>query len=158
MSCCHEAAQILIAVLGGEEMTKKVAGGTRWWQVRGIAGVEANWVANKKEWNKAARQRSASDTPNRSQPSNPPVNGHDNGANESDTYTPELDPMRCMLYFHGGMDSSIATQSLNFQRRSTRFILGGYFFGSTDQERLCINRYSRYVITRTIRRCLIVPF
>ena len=107
MSCCDEAAQILIAALGGEEMTKKIAGGTRWWQVRGIAGVEANWVANKKEWNKAERQHPASDTRSRSPPSNPSIDGHDGGADKNDRYTPELDPMRCMLYFHGGMDSPI---------------------------------------------------
>ena len=38
MSCCDEAAKHLIKALGGEEMTKKTVGGTKWWQVRGFNG------------------------------------------------------------------------------------------------------------------------
>ena len=38
MSKCDEAAGYLIKALGGEEMTKRVVGGTKWWQVRGIKG------------------------------------------------------------------------------------------------------------------------
>lgn len=38
MSCCDEAAKIVIQALGGEEMTKKLVGGTKWWQVRGVKG------------------------------------------------------------------------------------------------------------------------
>ncbi|KAF8317651.1 alpha/beta-hydrolase [Clavulina sp. PMI_390] len=89
ISCCDAAAPILIAALGGEERAKEITGGTRWWQVRGIAGVDANWVANKKEWNKAERER-------RSSQSTKPTK------EDNTTYTPDLDPMRCMLYFHGG--------------------------------------------------------
>lgn len=40
MSCCDDAATYLIQALGGDEMTKKVVGGTKWWQVRGIKGYE----------------------------------------------------------------------------------------------------------------------
>lgn len=38
MSCCDEAADIVVQALGGEEMTKRVVGGTKWWQVRGVKG------------------------------------------------------------------------------------------------------------------------
>lgn len=38
MSCCDEAAKYLIKALGGEECTKRVVGGTKWWQVRGVKG------------------------------------------------------------------------------------------------------------------------
>lgn len=38
MSCCDEAAKYLIKALGGEEFTKRVVGGTKWWQVRGVKG------------------------------------------------------------------------------------------------------------------------
>ncbi|CUA69250.1 AB hydrolase superfamily protein C4A8,06c [Schizosaccharomyces pombe 972h-] [Rhizoctonia solani] len=36
-------------------------------------------------------------------------------------YEPEMDDMRCMLYIHGG----------------------GYYFGSVDQQRFCVQRYAR---------------
>lgn len=38
MSCCDAAATYLIRVLGGEEVAKRVIGGVKWWQVRGLEG------------------------------------------------------------------------------------------------------------------------
>ena len=38
MPCCDEAASYLIKAMGGEEVTKRVVGGTKWWQVRGLKG------------------------------------------------------------------------------------------------------------------------
>lgn len=38
LSTCNAAATNLIKAFGGEEMTKQVVGGTKWWQVRGIHG------------------------------------------------------------------------------------------------------------------------
>ena len=38
ISCCDEAAEIIVQALGGEEMTKRIVGGTKWWQVRGVKG------------------------------------------------------------------------------------------------------------------------
>lgn len=49
--------------------------------------------------------------------------------------------MRCMLYFHGGELMYYG----GFILRILTYLLGGYFFGSTDQERFCIQRYARYV-------------
>jgi hypothetical protein len=39
-----------VKALGGEEMAYKIAGGTKWWQVRAGPGVEAEWVVLKKDW------------------------------------------------------------------------------------------------------------
>ena len=38
ISSCDAAADIVIQALGGEALTKKVVGGTKWWQVRGLKG------------------------------------------------------------------------------------------------------------------------
>ena len=38
LSTCDAAAAYLIKALGGEEFTKRVVGGTKWWQVRGMRG------------------------------------------------------------------------------------------------------------------------
>jgi hypothetical protein len=38
MSCCDAAAQHLITALGGDQVCKRVVGGTKWWQVRGVRG------------------------------------------------------------------------------------------------------------------------
>jgi len=36
--------------MGGEEMAYKIAGGTKWWQVRAGPGVEGEWIILKKDW------------------------------------------------------------------------------------------------------------
>lgn len=45
-----EAASFLITALGGEENTYKIAGGTKWWQVRAGPGVEAEWISMKRDY------------------------------------------------------------------------------------------------------------
>lgn len=41
---CNDAADTLIEWFGPEELTH-VVGGERWWQVRGLSGVDAEWIA-----------------------------------------------------------------------------------------------------------------
>lgn len=111
-SCCDEAATLIIKALGGEENTKRIVGGVKWWQVRGINGyavftivpigvslvrrVEAQWITAKKDWREAKKRQklyeklkediALNDTPE-----------------ETAHYEKEMDAMRCILYLHGGM-------------------------------------------------------
>ncbi|KAH9942207.1 alpha/beta-hydrolase [Epithele typhae] len=90
MSCCDEAATYLINALGGEETTKRIVGGTKWWQVRGMKGVDAEWIAAKKDWEEAKKKQKTR-------------RASMDGAQESSAeYKPEMDQMRCILYAHGG--------------------------------------------------------
>ncbi|TBU41951.1 alpha/beta-hydrolase [Dichomitus squalens] len=118
MTCCDEAATHLIKALGGEEVTKHVVGGTKWWQVRGVKGVDAEWMVAKKDYQEAKKKQKACGT---SGPE-PPENGDANEEMPSQ-YQPEMDEMRCVLYAHGG----------------------GYYFGSLDQERYSIQRLARKI-------------
>ncbi|TFK71796.1 alpha/beta-hydrolase [Pluteus cervinus] len=43
---CNEAADILIDWFGPEEL-KCIVGGERWWQIRGLEGIDAEWIAEK---------------------------------------------------------------------------------------------------------------
>ncbi|KAJ7498735.1 Alpha/Beta hydrolase protein [Mycena latifolia] len=43
---CNEAADILVDWFGPDEL-KAVVGGERWWQVRGLDGVDAEWITQK---------------------------------------------------------------------------------------------------------------
>lgn len=52
LSSCDQAAQAIINYFGPEEL-KNVVGGEKWWQVRGLNGVEAQWVAMTSDWKKA---------------------------------------------------------------------------------------------------------
>lgn len=51
-STSARAADVLIKALGGEEMAFKVVGGTKWWQVRAGKGLECEWIAMKKGYQK----------------------------------------------------------------------------------------------------------
>lgn len=71
---CDEAAVYLIKAFGGEDVMKRVVGGTKWWQVRGTRGcvpfslirscclthtlhrLDAEWISAKKDWQDAKRR------------------------------------------------------------------------------------------------------
>lgn len=38
LTICDKAAEYLIKAFGGDAATKRVVGGTKWWQVRGMRG------------------------------------------------------------------------------------------------------------------------
>jgi hypothetical protein len=47
----------MVQALGGEEMAYKIAGGTKWWQVRAGKGVEGEWIVMKKDWREYSRKK-----------------------------------------------------------------------------------------------------
>ncbi|CAK5282353.1 unnamed protein product [Mycena citricolor] len=115
MSCCDDAAQYVITALGGEEVARRVVGGCKWWQVRGVSGIDAQWITAKKDWQEAKRRDKMRDKP-------PPSPSSASGP-DSAPYEAHMDEMRCILYSHGG----------------------GYYFGSVDQERYSIQRHARKI-------------
>lgn len=54
LESCSDAAKVLIDYFGPEDL-RNVVGGEKWWQIRGIAGVQGEWIAQSKDW-KAARK------------------------------------------------------------------------------------------------------
>lgn len=46
LSSCNAAADTLIDWFGPEEL-KHVVGGERWWQVRGLDGIDGEWITEK---------------------------------------------------------------------------------------------------------------
>ncbi|KAG8685205.1 hypothetical protein FRC11_010946 [Ceratobasidium sp. 423] len=66
LSSCDEAAPLLLQALGGPD----AVGGSKWWQVRGVKGVDAQWVAVKRDWRDAERRRKQ-----RQEPTSPTTNG-----------------------------------------------------------------------------------
>ncbi len=53
LASCDEAARILIDYFGPDEL-KNVVGGEKWWQVRGLTGIEAEWIAQTTDWTKGS--------------------------------------------------------------------------------------------------------
>lgn len=115
MSSCDDAAKILITALGGEEEARRITGGLKWWQVRGVQGVDAQWITAKEDW-KELRRREKERT--KGQDANPQPK-----TDEDQVYEAEMDDMKCILYSHGG----------------------GYYFGSIDQERYSMQRHARKI-------------
>ena len=122
LSKCEEAASYLIKALGGEDVAKRIIGGVKWWQVRGVNGsafvikyvilskfsnifysVDAQWITAKKDWKESKRrdklQRSKGFT-DFSSSAGPEAGQAKNDA----TYDKDMDATRCILYFHGGDD------------------------------------------------------
>ncbi|PSR74944.1 hypothetical protein PHLCEN_2v9433 [Hermanssonia centrifuga] len=108
MSCCDEAAQIVVRALGGEEQTKHLVGGTKWWQVRGLRGVDAEWIVARKDWQEAKRRHQAHEKEragtNEQHKDGSSTDSPQAGASEDGPprYQPEMDEMRCILFAHGG--------------------------------------------------------
>lgn len=46
LKSCNKAADLLIDWFGPEEL-QQVVGGEKWWQVRGLDGIESEWVTEK---------------------------------------------------------------------------------------------------------------
>ncbi|QRV75945.1 carbohydrate esterase family 10 protein [Ceratobasidium sp. AG-Ba] len=142
LSSCNDAADILIKLLRetsapsgsdysseeAEAEFKRVVGGERWWQVRGLDGIEAEWVAMKSDWeniSKAEKRKEKKKQRHREHAAkrNAKHGKHpmeDPLANEE--YTEDIDNLtRVMLYIHGG----------------------AYFWGSINTHRYQITRFAR---------------
>lgn len=46
LASCNQAADILVEWFGPSEL-RSVVGGERWWQVRGLDGIEGEWITQK---------------------------------------------------------------------------------------------------------------
>ncbi|KAF8963661.1 hypothetical protein BDZ97DRAFT_1939461 [Flammula alnicola] len=123
MACCEEAASYLIKALGGEEVAKRLVGGVKWWQVRGVNGVDGQWITARKDWQEAKRRHKIRREREQKGLSNPPLSSEDMQNSKEGVYEKDMDAMRCILYLHGG----------------------GYYFGSVDQERYSIQRHARKI-------------
>ncbi|KXN87458.1 AB hydrolase superfamily protein C4A8.06c [Leucoagaricus sp. SymC.cos] len=124
LSCCDDAAKILVNVLGGEHKAREIVGGVKWWQVRGIEGVDAQWITAKKDWREAKRRRKMCEAQSsHNATASPGLEPQSEPSNDDGTYEKHMDEMRCILYLHGG----------------------GYYFGSVDQERYSIQRHARKI-------------
>ncbi|KAG6813290.1 hypothetical protein H0H92_012445 [Tricholoma furcatifolium] len=134
MSSCDEAAKVLVTAFGGEEVAKRVVGGVKWWQVRGISGVDAQWITAKKDWESAKRRQKMNEKAKETeQPDKDPEELQGEKSADNGCYEKHMDEMRCILYCHGG----------------------GYYFGSVDQER--IQRHARKINGRVFDLFLIRP-
>lgn len=66
MECCNKAADILINWFGPEQL-KTVVGGERWWQVRGLDGIQGEWIAMKRDWEQLRRAEKRKKAPEQGQ-------------------------------------------------------------------------------------------
>lgn len=136
LSSCTQAADYLIKALGGEDQAACITGGTRWWQIRGLNGIDANWIAVKKDMESAKKEslRHVNAIGG---------NQRETGDDKEAEYSSELDPMRCMYYIHGGLVGRLVVRLFLLL---TNVCFRGYFFGSVDQVRYSVQRYARCAV------------
>lgn len=92
LSSCNDAADLLINWFSPDEL-KKIVGGERWWQVRGLDGVDAEWVADKKMLNYDNAVEETIST----------VSAGGRKLSDDETDILRMDPLdKVLLYIHGG--------------------------------------------------------
>lgn len=96
---------------------------------KNLPSVDAQWIVAKKDYHKAKKRRKEWEKERVRR---------ETLENEESTYMPEMDEMRCILYFHGG-ECVVNQGFLHISNKGT----GGYYFGSVDQERYFIQRFAR---------------
>lgn len=104
LESCDEAADILRQYLGPEDL-RAVVGGSFWWTVRGLNGIEAEWLATKQDRSNARKRRRMRHR----------HNGRDRKS--ADEYPADMDGLESvLLYLHGGGYSwgSINTHRFSF--------------------------------------------
>jgi hypothetical protein len=121
-----------------------------------ISSVDGEWMVSKKDL-KPAKERTKS-FENGEQGKEGGKRERERSAQESDTsdsssaedtsgsrYPSDMDGLKCILFFHGGKASFCAQPSFfNFLTwYNSFFSVGGYYFGSIDQERYSIQRFAR---------------
>ena len=148
LSKCEEAASYLIKALGGEGVAKRLIGGVKWWQVRGVNGsailspiwsiflntfysVDAQWITAKTDWEDSKRRHK---TQREEGSTSFSPTGHEKGGAENEgVYDKDMDATRCILYLHGGENFLFVRVMFEVELKSN--VIGGYYFGSVDQER-----------------------
>ncbi|CDZ97386.1 Arylacetamide deacetylase [Phaffia rhodozyma] len=125
LSSCHIAAKYLLQALGGPEQARKIVGGQEWWQVRGIKGVEAEWIVVKKEWIRREKEdkemRNRKGSSEKKSGKGPSLEGLEVEDQDEALRDEGTDGMRTMLYIHGG----------------------AHYWGSINTHRYTIWRYAR---------------
>lgn len=86
LSSCNTAADLLAEWFGPDEL-RRVVGGHKWWQVRGLDGIEAEWITDKKYLSRAKGRANEVDSR---------LSRHEDTIVRMD----HLEPV--MLYIHGG--------------------------------------------------------
>ncbi|KAG2013285.1 endoplasmic reticulum protein [Coprinopsis cinerea AmutBmut pab1-1] len=105
LTTCNEAADVLIDWFGPDDL-KHVVGGERWWQVRGLDGVDGEWIAEREHFDEKADV----------------AKGRKIGRSEEDILRMEqLESV--MLYVHGGgyFWGSINTHRFQILRYARKF-------------------------------------
>ncbi|KAF8609765.1 alpha/beta-hydrolase [Ceratobasidium sp. AG-I] len=142
LSSCNDAADILITLLrqtstpSGSDYSKeeadaefrRVVGGEKWWQVRGLDGLEAEWIAMNNDWEQISKAEKRKEKKKQRHREHAAKRNARHGKHPmedtltNEEYTEDIDNLtRVMLYLHGG----------------------AYFWGSINTHRYQIARFAR---------------
>ena len=124
--------------------------------INSCSRVDGEWIVAKKDWQEAKKrakskesrdedkERREKETNKSTQQSSTADSASTEDPSESG-YTPDMDEQRCILYFHGGKSPSGLWTSFADSDCLVIVTVGGYYFGSVDQERYSIQRFARKI-------------
>jgi hypothetical protein len=123
LSCCNQAADTLIDWFGHDDI-KVTVGGERWWQVRGMDGIDAEWITERAYLSEAK-----------------PCSGPKLSPTDQDITRMENLEAVMVREYHTNMDLSLTyvpvlrpwrwvVQGQSRNRLLTSIVSGGYYFGS----------------------------
>ena len=138
---CALAAKVLIEHFGPAEI-EHVVGGTQWWQrrARKDGGIEAEWIAMRKDWNKEKLDEFSKRTKNKKQRT------EDLDLNSQDYFrSRETTPHNTTTQEKAAAEESAQDiADLNESPRTMLYIHGGaYYFGSINTHRYQLWRHAR---------------
>jgi hypothetical protein len=158
LSCCDDAADYLIKALGGEEVAKRVAGGTKWWQVRGLKGYAFSRFSSVL-WSDMDEGFLRNGSP----PRRTGAKQNSDTRLENRVQTRQTLPKITVNINRRWTSSAVfftfmEVCSMGCLSSSFSLYAGGYYFGSVDQERYSIQRFARKINGRVFGLFLYFPF
>lgn len=94
----------MVEAFGGVEEARRQVGGSEWWQVRGLKGVEAEWIVVKRDWAEREKEEKKRERERKGKEKEKETVEEENP--EEQMEGEGMDEMKCMLYIHGVSSSS----------------------------------------------------
>ncbi|SPO34874.1 uncharacterized protein PSFLO_00345 [Pseudozyma flocculosa] len=157
MESCNQAAEILKQYFGPKDL-KDLIGGEKWWQIRSIPGVQAEWIAQTSDWKKASKMESDKGNPastahkrnkrnarhEKSRSFTSRMSGSANAAASEAAAAPDSDDSDDDGARRSSKKEVPRSEEMDRLQRTCLYLHGGgYYFGSMSTHRYQVVRFAR---------------
>lgn len=147
MSSCDEAAKIVIDYFGSEDL-KNIVGGEKWWQIRGLSGIEAEWIAMSSDYRDAKKAEKMMSDPDNNISKDHIKAKVSKGKINPKHERPNMKKKGSRKSVHDEeLEAEIEAENyeaINRLKRTMLYIHGGaYYLGSINTHRFTLVRFAR---------------